>query len=175
MKKIKKIWLLFAKGTFISIGIECIKQYEQLCSEILYILLGCWYHYLPHSYFGFKCTDPNFHTPFTSNRVDLFYIAKLVNTWSEIQNYTCKPVLLDSAQAICVKKSHLQLLAIVSLQYILLSTLSKMSKIMPKKHTFWLRNWFHWNQHTLIMLKFYLMAAMHKCLTYIQHDIEHSA
>ena len=22
---------------------------------------------LPHSYFGFKCTVPNFHTPFTSN------------------------------------------------------------------------------------------------------------
>ena len=44
---------------------------------------------------------------------------KLVNTWPEIQNYTCKPVLLDSAQATCVKKSHLQLLAIASLHYIL--------------------------------------------------------
>ena len=53
------------------------------------------------------------------NRVDLFYIAKLVNTWSENQNYTCKPVLLDSAQATFVKKSHLQLLAIASLHYIL--------------------------------------------------------
>ena len=118
-EKEKKNPTLFSKGTFISIGIECIKQYEQLHGEILNILVGCWHHYLPHSYFGFKCTVPNFHTPFTSNRVDLFYIAKLVNTWSEIQNYTCKPVLLDSAQATCVKKSHLQLLAIASLHYIL--------------------------------------------------------
>ena len=82
-----------------------------------------------------------------------------INTWSEIQNYTCKPVLLDSAQAICVKKSHLQLLGTASLHYILLITLSKMSKIMPKKHTFWLRNWFHWNQHTLIMLKILVVGC----------------
>ena len=61
-----------------------------------------------------------------------YYITSGFVTWSEIQNYTCKPVLLDSAQAICVKKSHLQLLAIASLQYILLSTLRKMSKVMPK-------------------------------------------
>ena len=45
----------------------CIKQYEQLRGEILNILLGCWHHYLPHIYFGFQCTVPNFHTPFTSN------------------------------------------------------------------------------------------------------------
>ena len=57
---------------------------------------------------------------------------KLVNIWSEIQNYPCKPVLLDSAQMIRVKKSCLQLLAMASLYYIVLSTLSKMSKNMPK-------------------------------------------
>ena len=51
------------------------KQYEQLCGEILYILHECWHYYLPHSYFGFKCTVPDFHTHFISNRVDLFYIA----------------------------------------------------------------------------------------------------
>ena len=39
------------------------------------ILLDCWHHNLPHSHFVFKCTVPNFHTPFTSNSVDLFYIA----------------------------------------------------------------------------------------------------
>ena len=39
-EKDTKIWLLLAKGTFISIGIECIKQYEQLCGEILNILLA---------------------------------------------------------------------------------------------------------------------------------------
>ena len=119
MKKIFKNLTFILQRYFISIGIECIKQYEQLHGEILNISLGCWHHCLPHSYFGFKCTVPNFHTPFTSNRVDLFYIAKLVNTWSEIQNYTCKPVLLDSAQATFAKKSHLELLAIASLHYIL--------------------------------------------------------
>ena len=55
-----------------SIGIACIKQYEQLRGEILNILLGCWHHYLPHSHFVFKCTVPNFHTPFTSNSIGYF-------------------------------------------------------------------------------------------------------
>ena len=74
-KRYKKSDFYSRKGTFISIGTECMKQYEQLCGEILYILLGCWHHYLPHSYFWFKCTVPNFHIHFISNRVDLFYIA----------------------------------------------------------------------------------------------------
>ena len=68
MKKIKKNLTFILQRYFISIGIECIKQYEQLHGEILNILLGCWHHSLPHSYFGFKCTVPNFHTPFTLNR-----------------------------------------------------------------------------------------------------------
>ena len=74
-KDIKNLIFTLQRYLDTYIGIECIKQYEQLCGEILYILLGCWHHYLPHSYFGFKCTVPNFHTPFTSNKVDLFYIA----------------------------------------------------------------------------------------------------
>ena len=76
-KDIKNLTFL-SQGTFISIaiiGMACIKQYEQLRGEILNILLGCWHHYLPHSHFVFKCTVPNFHTPFISNNVDLFYIA----------------------------------------------------------------------------------------------------
>ena len=63
-------------------------------------------------------------------------MSKISKTWSEIQNYLCKPVLLDSAQVICVKKSRLQLLAIASLYYILFSILSKMSKIMPENTHF---------------------------------------
>ena len=41
--------------------------------------------------------------------------VKWVNTWSETQKYTCEAALLDSAQAICVKKSRFQLLAVASL------------------------------------------------------------
>ena len=63
-------------------------------------------------------------------------MSKISKHMIRIQKYTCKSVLLDSAQEICVKKSHLQLLGTASLHYILLSTLSKMNKIMPKKYTF---------------------------------------
>ena len=43
--------------------------------EILKILLGGWHHCLPHSHIAFICIVLNFHTPFTTNGVDFFYVV----------------------------------------------------------------------------------------------------
>ena len=74
-KNIKKIWLLLSKSPFIYIGIDWFEQYEQLCVETLKILLWGWHQCLPHSHIAFKCIVLNFHTPFTTNGVDLFYVV----------------------------------------------------------------------------------------------------
>ena len=74
-KNIKKSEFYSLKSPFIYIGIEWFEQYEQLCGEILKILLGGWHHCLPHSHIVFKCILLNFHTPFTTNGVDLFYVV----------------------------------------------------------------------------------------------------
>ena len=44
-------------------------------SSYVKILLGGWHHYLPHSHIAFICIVLNFHTPFTTNGVDFFYVV----------------------------------------------------------------------------------------------------
>ena len=44
----------------------------------------------------------------------LWTMSKMSKHLVKIQNYTCEPVLLDSAQVICVKKVRLEPLAIAS-------------------------------------------------------------